>query len=286
MPTPVAQGGTVQPGARLYGGPFVLKLESEKSFQAFIPEPRPAPVTPSLLDRYQQVIGPLSLAYAGLTALLTRSFNRTLAALLLVNPRTALIGLDSAELNASARVIRAGVTVVNTRTNRTINLPGFLLLDGTRLLSDRLELHTALSLNNQYDIAEILALAAGVAAAVDSPWGGIFRSAGSAPAVDGTFDGKTATAQFNGVTYFLGPVEDWGFIPEAARLQQRGNYVLVLRSERNEKPLGILAIRPRLAPGIQNLVQTCQLHGVELGVLTCGDQIAARSLARRANIST
>src|SRR5205807_9503207 len=88
-----------------------------------------------------------------------------------------------------------------------------------------------------------------------------------------------------GVKYSLGPIEDWSGIPEAARLRQRGNYVLVLRSEREEKPAGILAIRPRLAPGIQNLVQTCQLHGVELGVLTSGDQIAAQALVHRANLA-
>ncbi|HZU69141.1 MAG TPA: HAD-IC family P-type ATPase [Ktedonobacteraceae bacterium] len=285
MPTPVAPSGTVQPGARLYGGPFVLKLDHENSFEAFIPQPRPAPVAPSLLDRYQRVVGPLSLAYAGLTALFTRSFNRTLAALLLANPRTALIGLDSAELSASARIIRAGVTIVGTRTNRPIRLPGLLLLDGTRLLTDRLELNTALSLNKQYDMAEILSYAAGVSAAAGSPWGGIFRPAGSAPATDGAFDGKTATAQIAGKKYSLGSIEDWASIPEAARLRQRGNYVLVLRSEGEEKPLGILAIRPRLAPGIQNLVQICRVYGVELGVLASGDQLAAQALAHRANIT-
>jgi hypothetical protein len=46
MPQPVFQGSTIPTGTRLYGGPFVLKLENEKTFQAFTPEPRPAPVAP------------------------------------------------------------------------------------------------------------------------------------------------------------------------------------------------------------------------------------------------
>lgn len=87
-------------------------------------------MAPSLYEHYMRWQGPFSLVYAALTALLTRSFSRTLAALMLVNPRTALIGIDSAELSASARVIRAGVTVVGTRPNRPIRLPHLVLLDG------------------------------------------------------------------------------------------------------------------------------------------------------------
>jgi hypothetical protein len=78
MPHPVRQGSRIPPGMRLYGGPFVLKLEREHTFDAFTPQPRPAPVAPSLYDHYMRWQGPFSLAYAALTALLTRSFNRTL----------------------------------------------------------------------------------------------------------------------------------------------------------------------------------------------------------------
>jgi cation-transporting P-type ATPase I len=179
-----------------------------------------------------------------------------------------LIGLDSADLNTSARVIRAGVTMAGTRTNRTITFPGLLLLDGTRLLTDGLELHSAVSLNKDYDTSGILAHAARVADAAGSPWGGIFRTANSAPATDGTFDGKTASAQIQGVNYSLGPVEDWSSIPEAARLRQRGNYVLVLRSEHEEKPLGLLGIRPRLAA--QALV-----HRANIPLLESDDALSA-----------
>ncbi len=284
MPLPVVKGSTVPPGARLYGGPFVLKLENEKTFQAFTPEARPAPVAPSLYDQYMRVQAPLSLIYTAATALLTRSFSRTLAALMLVNPRTALIGIDSSDLGASARVLRAGVTIVGTRTDRPIRLPHLVLLDGARLLTDRLEVTSALPLSEDSDTAEILAQAAGVAAAAGSPWGGVFKATGGIAANAGAFDGKTATAQIAGVRYSLGPVEDWSALAEAALLRQHGNYVLVLRSEHEEKPLGLFALRPQLAPGVSELVHTCQRYGVELGVLASGDRIAVQALAHRANI--
>jgi cation transport ATPase len=284
MPMPVAPERTVPPGARLYGGPFVLQLQHEKSFEAFTPQPRPSPLAPTLFDRYQHVVGPISLLYVAGAAVLTRSLNQTLAALLLVNPRTSLIGLDSADLNTSARVVRAGVTIVGTRKDRSIRLPQFVLLDGARLLTGRLELAHALPLTEEYDSAALLARAAGIAAAAGSPWGGIFRSAGSVPAADGGFDGTVATAISESVRYTLGPVEDWSALPQAASFHQRGNYVLVLRSERKQRPLGILAVRPQLAVGIQELVQTCQHYGVELAVISSGQQLAVEALAHRARV--
>ncbi len=284
LPMPVVQGGTVPPGARLYGGPFMLKLQNHETFQAFIPTPRPFPVAPSIFDYYLKAVGPLSLLYAAATAILTRSFTRTLAALVLVNPRTAAIGMDYADLSASARVLRAGVTVVSTRAHRVIRLPGSVVLDGARLLTDGLELTTALPLTEECDAAELLARAAGVSAAAGSPWGGDFRAAGIVLATDGTFDGHAATAYADGVRYALGPVEDWDSIPEAARLRERGYYVLVLRSEREQRPLGLVTLRPRLAPGVSDLVQTCRRYGVEIGVLTSGNQIAIQALARRAEV--
>lgn len=285
MPSTAIPGSTVPAGARLYGGPFVLKLQSKEAFGAFTPQPRPAPPAPSLYDRYLQAVGPASIIYAIVTAFFTRSINRTLAALLLVSPRTAAIGIDSAELGASARVLRAGVTVVGTRAKRSIQLPDYVLLDNIRLLSDRLELISALPLSDGYDSAELQARAAGVAVAAGYPWGGIFRSTSTVAASDGIFDGKTATAYSEGVCYRLGPVEDWADLPEASRLRQQGNYVLALHSEHQARPLGLFALRPRLAPGVADLVQTCQSRGVELGLLTNGDQIAARAFAHRANIA-
>ena len=123
FPLPVLPGSIVPPGARLYGGPFTARLQSDKTFQPFIPAARPAPIAPSLYSRYLQVVNPLSLLYAAATALFTRSFDQTLAALLLVNPRAAAIGLDIADIGAAARVIRAGVTVVGTRRKSSCSAP-------------------------------------------------------------------------------------------------------------------------------------------------------------------
>jgi cation-transporting ATPase I len=284
LPMPVVQGISVPAGVHLYGGPFALKLQIEKTFHAFQPERRPAPLTPSLYDRYQQVLGPASLVYAGLTALLTRSFTRTLAALMLVNPRPAIIGQHSADLGASARVLREGVTVVGTRAERTIQLPNLVLLDGVRLLTDGLEISGVQPLVENRDASELQKLAAQVSAAAGSPWGRIFKNGGGLSAIEGRFDGSIARASIDGIQYTLGPVEDWSLLPEAAHLRQEGKYVLILRREDEERPLMALALQSRLAAGIPELVQTCRRYGVEIVALTGGDQLFTQALARRAGI--
>ncbi|HZR44645.1 MAG TPA: HAD-IC family P-type ATPase, partial [Ktedonobacteraceae bacterium] len=143
-----------------------------------------------------------------------------------------------------------------------------------------------LHLHEEVDVAEIVAQAAGIASAAGSPWGGVFRAgaADKRPATNGHFDGKVATASLDGVNYALGPVEDWSSIPEAAHLRQRGHYVLALRRDHEDRPLGVFALRPRLAMGVQKLVQTCQRYRVELAVLSSGDQLAEQALANRAHI--
>jgi calcium-translocating P-type ATPase len=285
LPLPAIQDSIIPPGARLYGGPFVLQLQSDKSFQAFTPEPRPAPITPSFLDNYLRVLNPISFAYAATTAIFTRSWRQTLAALLLVNPRAAMIGQESAELSAFARVIRAGVTMVGTRKDRTIHLPDIVLLDGARLLTNRLELKTVLPMVEEHDEPQLLALAAGIAGAAGSPWGGAFKIAESLSATNGSFDGYVALAYVEGVRYTLGPVKDWSAFPAAARLRQNGNYVLELRSAREEHPLGLFALQPQLTSGIEELVQTCQDNNIRLGLISKGDQMTMQALAYRAHIS-
>ena len=285
MPQPAIPGIMLPPGVRLYGGPFVLRLQHEVSFQAFIPESRPAPATPSLFERYHRVVSLLSLGYAGVTGLLTRSFTRFLVALLLVNPRTAIIGGDSADLSTSARILRAGVTVVGTRVKRALRLPSLLLLDGARLLSDKLEISGVVPLNEEDEAAELLAQAAGVASAAGSPWGVLFRTVEKRPATQGHFDGKIATASLDDVRFTLGPVEDWSTLPEAAHLRQQGLYVLALTQEHEDRPRGLFALRPHLVEGISRLVETCQRYHVKLAVLSNGDQLAVQALAHRAHIA-
>src|SRR5919199_1085116 len=171
LPAPVFPGGAGEAGARLHGGPFTLQLRGEESF---VPEPRPEPVGGTLRDRYTRGLGPISLAYAAATGLLTRSLSRTFAALLLVNPRTAEVGTQFADLGASARVLRSGVTIVGTRPDRSVRLPNVLLLDGPRVLTQGLEVNGVLPQVEGCEASEILALASGVAAAAGSPWGKVF----------------------------------------------------------------------------------------------------------------
>ncbi|MGH2507665.1 MAG: haloacid dehalogenase, partial [Ktedonobacteraceae bacterium] len=123
MPLALAQGALVPSGARVYGGPFRLKLQHEAAFEPFQPQMRTVPLKPDVYEYYQRIQAPISLGFAAITALLTRSFSFTLSALLLVNPRTAAIGIDNADLAASARVLRTGATIVGTRPTRMLRLP-------------------------------------------------------------------------------------------------------------------------------------------------------------------
>ena len=281
-PSPAAPGQTVGTGARLFGGPFVLEMLASAGFDA---QPRPAPVAPTIYDRYTNAVAPASLAYALATAVLTRSVMRTFAALLLVNPRVAIIGKEAADLDASARVLRAGVVVVGTRPARTLRRPDLVLLDGPRIVTDRYEATTVIPLTPDVDSAEILARAGAVATANGSPWGGAFRTAaGGIGATEGSFDGVTASARVGGVTYALAPLEDWASVPEAAPLRQRGDYVLRLTSEPGERPLGLVALRPHLADDVRELVATCRRLRVPVAMLPGNDVLTARSVATRAGI--
>jgi len=279
LPVAVVPGGRVEAGARLHGGPFALRLVGG---EPFVPEGRRAPEGPTLRGRYVKVLAPVSLGYAAATALLTRSPARTFAALLLVNPRTAEIGAQAADAAASARALRAGATVVGTRPDRTVRRPDALLLDGPRTLVEGLEVGGALPRIEGADAQEILALAASVAAAAGSPWGRAFPALGRVEAEDGTFDGRTATAEVKGVRYALGPAGAGDAVPAEFRAQHRGEHLLALRSGR--RTLGIVALRPRLKPGVPGLVEACGRHGVEISLLAGGDAVAARSLARRAGV--
>ncbi len=282
LPQTIEPGSIVPAGAPVHGGPFVVELEVPKSFA---PSERPERVGKSLYERYIMGIGPASLGFALGTAIFSRSWSRTLEALLLVNPRTAVIGKESADLGAAARVLNAGVTVVGTRPNRHIQLPDLLLFDGPRLLTDRLELGSTLPLSEAYEPSEILSRAATVAAAAGSPWGRAFPTVTHLAATDGHFSGNVARATIGGVTYTLGPVHKHDDLPAVARLRHRGDYLLVLRSEQEEEALGILALRPRLAPGVTELVETCRKYGVDIRMLSIGSNpVTAQAIANRTGV--
>jgi len=152
----IGPNATISAGARVQGGPFVVALQAGK---AFTPRERPAPPAPTLPDRYQRALGPLALAYAVGTGVLTRSPGRVFEALLLVNPRAALIGAESASLSAAAHVLRAGVTVVGTRPERAVRLPKVLMIDGARALTDGVELTGVTPLDETREAADLQTLA-------------------------------------------------------------------------------------------------------------------------------
>jgi len=283
LPRPLGPGDTVTGGARVGGGPFVLELRADP---AFAPLSRPVAESPTHLDRYLQVLGPVSLAYAALTAVLTRSVTHTMTALLLVNARPALIGDSAAEASASTRVLRAGVTVVSSRFGRAVQMPGVLLVDGPRVLTDRrLEVAHVSSLRRDLDPPEVLAIAAGIAAASGSPWGPAFPLANRASAHDGVFEAGAALAQVGRVRLRLGPREDLDAWPEALRQRERGNYVLVVSHEADGVALGLLALRPRLEPGTEAMLAGCARRGVRVELLAGPDLAAAEALAARVGLS-
>ena len=282
LPLSVTPGASVPAGARLTGGPFVLELTAGK---AWTPTPRPAPPAPTLYDRYQQATGIASLVFAAGLGIVTRSPSQTFAALLLVNPRPALIGREGANLSAAARVLRAGVTVVGTRPDRTVRRPDFLILDGPRLLTNGLELTALLPLTETGEAAELQSLAAGVDAAAGSPWGGTFPPAGRAEASEGRFDGSTASATIDGARWTLGPVAQTEPGSALTRLTERGDFLLALGREGEDGPAAILALRPRFVSGVAELVQTCRRHNVQIILRADEDSPTAQAVARRAGLT-
>jgi cation transport ATPase len=281
LPRQLTPGARVSAGARISGGRLVLQLEGGKPF---VPEPRPAPLTPRLYSRYVHLMGPLSLGYAALTAVVTRSVARTFEALLLVNPRTAIIGMEAANLDAAARVLREGVIVVGTRADRAIRRPDFLLLDGPRVLTDGLEVAGVVPLRERLDIADVLGLAGEVSCSAGMPWGDAFPRECDMPAGEGSFNGLWATGVVRGVRYTLGPPEDLPEVAGVAELLHDGGYLLALGTEQDGQTLGLLALQPRISAGAAELVRTCRRLGVSLEMLGGGAPAAAQEVARRAGV--
>jgi cation-transporting ATPase I len=282
LPDAIYPGVELGAGARVLGGPFTIELEDGRPF---VPQPRAAPPPPSLLDRYMQLVSPLSLAYAGLTVALTRSIRRGFTALLLVNPRAALIGAEAADAGASARVLRAGVTVVGTRPERVVRRPDTLLLDGPRTLTDGFEASRIVPLAGG-DAAALGSLAAAVASEAGSPWGPALRAAAGARGNDGRIERAHASAEVDGVRYELGPADEaeLGDDPVAERARERGDEPLVLRDAASGRALASVHVRPRLAPDVRALVRECRRRGVELALREHGDRRAAHAIARRAEV--
>lgn len=239
---PLGPGLRVPAGARVGGGPFVLELIGD---EAYVPQPRPVPPRPDFFRRYLRVAAPASFVYAGLVGLATGSLARAFEAILLVNPHPALVGMESANLAASARALRAGLTITGNRPKRAIRLPDVMLIDGPRVITDGLEVTTVLPLDENLDVPQLLALAGNVAVAAGSPWGGVFRTAASLEGVDGSFDNLGATAVVHGVRYHLGPPDKPLDVDKAVDYRHQGGYLLMLAREDDNTGLGLVALRPR-----------------------------------------
>ncbi|MBA2271155.1 MAG: cation-transporting P-type ATPase, partial [Chthoniobacterales bacterium] len=134
-----------------------------------------------------------------------------------------------------------------------------------------------------YDARTIRSWAAGVAAAAGSPWGHVFPAVGIAPAANGTFDGRVASADIGEIRYSLEPIDDSNAAASAHRAEQ-GDYRLLLRRDDGSEQIGILTLRPRLAAGVKHLVETCRRRRVQIGLLSRGVREATGALGQRAEI--
>lgn len=250
---PVAPGARLDAGARLAGGPVTVELDADPPFA---PSPRETPPTPTLHDHYLSALPVISLGYAALTGLLTRSPARAVTALLLVNPRTALIGAESADNGGAARALRQGVTIVGSREKRPICRPDALIIDGPRVLTDGLQLASVKTLNDR-DERAVLRLAAGLSAAAGSPWGDLLGTAEAAEAVDGTFDGRVASAEIDGERWLLAPTIVSERSDEIA-------HILELSMARDRVPVARFELNLRVAAGLEPLLRACRRHRVSV----------------------
>src|SRR5215204_3604644 len=282
LPDCVCPGAELEAGARVFGGPFVVEVSGD---EGFTPQPRPVPPPPSTLDRYASLMSPVSLGYAALTVLVTRSLRSAFAALLLVSPRSAFIGAEGAETAASARVLRAGATVVGTRPDRPLTRPDVLIIDGPRTLADGVELARVVPIEQDDDADALADLARAVASAAGSPWGRALAARGRTSGEEGDFDGEAAWATVEDRRYRLGTLEEAGDHPAAVRGRDRGEELLALCDE-SRCDLAVVALRPRLTSGVKELVDTCRRRGVEVVLLEDGDRRAARAVARRSRVET
>ncbi|MBV9809115.1 MAG: HAD-IC family P-type ATPase [Solirubrobacterales bacterium] len=249
---PIAPGVRVDAGARLCGGPAAIELDGERPF---VPAVRIAPPTPTIYDRYLSLLPTASLVYAGVTGVVTRSLGRAMTALLLVNPRTALIGAESADNGAAARVLRHGVTVVGSREKRPISRPDVLVIESPRALVSGLRLAGVRASGEDPDEDAVARLAAGISAAAGSPWGEVFAQTAAADAFDGTFDGRIASAEIEGRRWSLAPARD---------AEDRSGLVLNLRRSGARAPAGQIDLALAPAPGLDRLLDTCARQRVTL----------------------
>jgi cation transport ATPase len=277
-PQALRPGAGVDPGARVYGDNVTVELQPEQPFEpAASPPTRPR----TLFDRYMDSVTYASLIYAAAAGLATRSPAGVLTGLLLVNPVPALAGRASADRSASARVVRAGVTVVGSRPGRVISRPDVMIVDEPRVLCGGWELRRTAAFSEGYDEQDVLGLVGALSMAAGSPWGVTLPVARVPPAVDGTFDGRVASAEIDGERWLLEP----GGREVATRIPHEADeYMLALRRQRDGLLAGGVALRARLTRGVSDLINACQALNVEVELATCQLTPGARRIAERAGV--
>ena len=83
----------------------------------------------------------------------------------------------------------------------------------------------------------------------------------------------------------LGPPEDEDERYESFYSQHEGGYLLELVQEEPYQSVGLLALRPRLARGVDELVTTARRYGVSVELLPSGSPAAAQFIGKRAGIT-
>ena len=283
LPMSLSPGTLVPAGAKLAGGPFVFELQGGASFE---PQPRPVAPPQTIFDRYLIPTGFFSTAFVVFTAIRTRSLIRTFEAMLLVNPRTAVVGKELANTAAAARVLRSGLIVTGSRHSRVVQLPQVLLLDGPRLLTNGLEIAEVHVPEGGMDRSQLLGIAAAVNKASGHPWGNPFPPTDAAVTTPGQFNGLWATATIGGARFALGPPEDLDGISEEFVLAHLGSFILELRDDQDPPArLGLVVLRPHIQSSTAELVDACRRHGVRLELISRGATMTTRGIANRAGIS-
>jgi calcium-translocating P-type ATPase len=276
---PISSGARLPPGVRLNGGPFDLDLEPLAPV-----ERRESQVEGrTALGFYLDVLPPVAVAFAIAVGIMTRSPMRAFGALLLVNPRPAVLAAEAAGHGSSARAIRSGVTVVGSRAHRPIQGLDMLLLDCPRLLTDGHELRNVTPLVDDLETTRIVNIAAGVSAAAESPWGDVFPLAGRVEATDGTFDGRVASAEIGGTRWTLAMAQREPPASVRGRVSP-GEQLLLLRRAGRRGAVAAMTIRPRIAKAVDRLVDACADSGVTVELFAPGRSPSARELSRRTGI--
>ncbi len=269
-------GSELPAGARLRGtGPFVLEICDSPPFE---PTPRPIPPTPTVNQRYDEWNAPVSLMFATLLGIATRSPARAFEAMLCLSPRAATAGTEAAHLNAAARVLRGGSVVVGTRRHRHIVLPDTLILESVRVLTEGLEVAQTEVMDPKLDQAEVHRIAGQVAHSCGSPWADAFGRS-SAPA-SGRYHRGSAKAIVDGVEFWVDRIGNH----DERRPRGRLGLALSRETANGRRELARVFIRPRLAADLPRLVECCRENGVDLVVLASRSSEVAADTAARAGV--